>query len=198
MSMDRTDYLVRVVITAIAGLALAHCTARADTQANIPSRDPAGVVVPGHVPVVANGWDVAPTTPAVALPPMPRPLAIPAIVRGELVTGDMVVAGDQGRVADHYILNLTAGQPVTFVARGGPLPASPGSNIDLMMFLYRNRNVMLSDDDSASDGSALNPRIVYTPTETGTYILRVTSYGGDFRTGSYTLQAYTGALESQL
>jgi hypothetical protein len=172
------------------------CASRGDGQANGPTHDPEGVVVPGQVPVAA-GWDVYPAPAAAALPPVPRSLAIPSIVPGELQSGDMVVPEDSGRVADHYIVQLTAGQSVTFVARGG-VQNGTGSSIDLMLFLYRNRTLIQSDDDSASDGSALNPRIVFTPTESGTYVLRVTSYGGDFRQGSYTLQTYSGALESQM
>ena len=173
------------------------CSQHVDTHAAGPTQDPQGVIVPGQVPVI-SGWDVYPVPVTAALPPVPRPLTVPSLVHGELQTGDMVVPEDQGRVADHYIVQLTAGQPVTFVARGGPQAGASGSPLDMMMFLYLNRAVVMSDDASASDGTALNPRIVFTPTVTGTYVLRVTSYGGDFRQAPYTLQAYTGALETQL
>ena len=175
----------------------ASCAQHADSHGAAPTQDPQGVLVPGQVPVT-TGWDVFPIQSTAALPPVPRPLTVPSIVHGELQTGDMVVPEDQGRVADHYIVQLTAGQPVTFVARGGPQVGASGNPLDMMMFLYLNRAVVISDDDSASDGTALNPRIVYTPTVTGTYVLRVTSYGGDFRQAPYTLQAYTGSLDTQL
>ncbi len=178
-------------------LMLSACSQRADSHGTSASQDPQGVILPGQVPVT-TGWDVYPVPPATPLPPVPAQLAVPALVQGELRTGDMALPGDSGRVGDHYILHLTAGQPVTFVARGGPQVGSSGSPVDMMLFLYQNHNLIVSDDDSASDGSALNPRIVYTPTSTGVYVLRVTSYGGDLRQAPYTLQAYEGALETQL
>ncbi|MEI8254099.1 MAG: PPC domain-containing protein [Deltaproteobacteria bacterium] len=177
-------------------LLVSACAQRADTRTTAPSQDPQGVIVPAQVPVT-TGWDVYPVPPAAQLPPVPVQLAIPSLVQGELRTGDMAIPGDSGRVGDHYILHLTAGQPVTFVARGGT-QASTGSPLDMMMFLYQNHNLIMTDDDSASDGSALNPRIVYTPPTTGVYVLRVTSYGGDFRQAPYALQAYAGALDTQL
>ncbi len=187
----------RFVLTAFAASSVHACATHADSQANAPTRDPEGEIVPGQVPVM-SGWDVYPVAPTAALPPVPRPLAVPSLVNGELQTGDMVIPEDNGRVGDHYIVQLTAGQPVTFVARGGPQVGAGGSPLDLMLFLYRNRSVVMSDDDSASNGGALNPRIVFTPSESGTYVLRVTSYGGDLRQGTYTLQAYAGALDTQI
>lgn len=181
-----------------AGFCASACATRTDTHTSASSQDQLGAIVPAQVPAI-RGWDVYPVAPTTPLPPVPVQLAVPALVQGELRTGDMVLPGDSGRVGDHYILHLTEGQPVTLVARGGLQVGSPGSSLDMMLFLYdQNHALILSDDDSASNGSALNPRIVYTPTHTGVYVLRVTSYGGDFRQAPYVLQTYEGALESQL
>jgi hypothetical protein len=152
------------------------------------ARQSEATLAPGQIPMIpAHGANL--TQPPAALPPMPVSLAIPSVTRGELASGDFAVPEDSGRVADQYFVQLTAGVPVTFIARGGTEPSS-GASIDLMLMLYRNR------DDSAASGGAMNPRIVFSPSETGLYVLRVTSYGGNFRAGPYTLQTYSGAQYS--
>jgi hypothetical protein len=115
-------------------------------------------------------------------------LAIPGSVQGELRQGDRVMP--DGSLADDHTVWLTQGQPVTIVVRGGPSTSSPGMNLDVYTILLFNNREVTHDDDSAGN---LNSRIIYTPTQTGMYTVRVNTFGPGMRTGSYSVQTWVGA-----
>ena len=119
-------------------------------------------------------------------------LSIPGTVQGTLQAGDTQLS--DGSVADDHTVWLTAGQPVTVVVRGGPSTSSPGSNLDVYTILMRNGQEITHDDDSAGN---FNSRIIYTPTQTGMYTIRVTTYGSGLKTGAYTVQTMDGAHPAQ-
>jgi hypothetical protein len=119
------------------------------------------------------------------------PIAIPGTAAGALAVGDTRLT--DGSLGDDYTINLTAGQPVTIVVRGGPSVTEPGSNLDVYAVLLNGTNEVAHDDDSAGN---LNARIVYTPTASGPHTLRVTTYGTGMRQGAYTVQTWTGANEA--
>jgi len=109
-------------------------------------------------------------------------------VTGTLQQGDSVL--QDGSAYDDHTVWLTAGSPVTIVVRGGPSTSSPGSNLDVYTFLMRNGAEVTHDDDSAGN---FNSRIIFTPTQTGMYTIRVNTYGGGLKTGAYTIQTWQGA-----
>lgn len=115
-------------------------------------------------------------------------LAIPGTVAGTLQQGDTVLT--DGSAYDDHTVWLTSGQPVTIVVRGGPSTSSPGTNLDVYTFLMRNGAEVMHDDDSAGN---FNSRIIFTPTATGMYTIRVNTYGGGLKTGAYTIQTWQGA-----
>jgi hypothetical protein len=117
------------------------------------------------------------------------PLAIPGTIAGSLTASD--ARQPDGSVADEYALRLTAGAPVTIVVRGGPAVDTPGRNLDVFAVLLLENTEVTHDDDSADN--VTNARIVFTPTTSGTYILRVTTFGGGLHEGPYTVQTWTGA-----
>ena len=119
-------------------------------------------------------------------------LAVPGTVQGTLQAGDTQMP--DGSVADDHTVWLTAGQPSTVVVRGGSATTSPGSNLDVYTILLGpNHQEITHDDDSAGN---FNSRIIYTPTQTGMYTVRVTTYGSGLKTGAYTVQTYDGANPS--
>ena len=118
-------------------------------------------------------------------------LGVGATVAGELRQGDRAMP--DGSLADDHTIWLTSGQPVTIVVRGGPSTSSPGSNLDVYTILLFNNREVTHDDDSAG---SLNSRIVYTPTQTGMYTVRVNTFGPGLRTGAYTVQTWAGANPS--
>jgi len=115
-------------------------------------------------------------------------LPVPGTVSGSLQQGDTALP--EGRVCDDHTVWLSTGQPVTVVVRGGPSTSTPGSNLDVYTSLMLNGQEVVHDDDSAG---SFNSRIVYTPTSTGMYTVRVTTYGGGLKTGAYTVQTWAGA-----
>jgi hypothetical protein len=115
-------------------------------------------------------------------------LPVPGTVTGTLQQGDTPLS--DGSVCDDHTVWLTSGQPVTIVVRGGPSTSSPGSNLDVYTILMRNGQEVTHDDDSAGN---FNSRIIFTPTQTGMYTVRVTTYGAGLKTGGYTVQTWTGA-----
>jgi hypothetical protein len=127
----------------------------------------------------------------VALPGAVVPIAVGDVINGALEDGDVPMA--DGRISDNYVIQLTAGLPVTIVARGGTALGTGGS-LDMYLYLSRDGVDLAFDDDSAG---SLNSRIVFTPTETGPYVVRVTTYGSGLHRGQYTLQTYPGALYTQ-
>ncbi len=115
--------------------------------------------------------------------------SIPSTVNGTLATGD--TADSDGALFDEYRVFLTSGSAVTFVARGGPSRTTPGSNLDMYLVLRQNGVEITHDDDSAG---SLNSRIVFTPTSTGYYAVRVRTFGSGAKEGDYTLQSWSGAM----
>jgi hypothetical protein len=120
-----------------------------------------------------------------------RHVTIPSTVNGSLVTGDSV--DTDGALFDEYRVFLSAGSPVTLVARGGPSRTNPGSNLDMYLVLQQNGVEVTHDDDSAG---SLNSRIVFTPVTSGWYQVRVRTFGSGAKEGDYTLQTWAGALSS--
>jgi hypothetical protein len=130
------------------------------------------------------------------MPPIPRPLGVPEVLSGELTTDDMHMS-DGPRVCDNYLLHLTAGQPVTIVVRGGTHTGGGYGygSMDMYAILYFNRVEVTRDDDSAG---SLNPRIVFTPSVSGTYLLRVTTFGSGLSLGTYTVETFQGEQPSAI
>jgi hypothetical protein len=117
------------------------------------------------------------------------PLTIPSTVTGTFVTGD--ATDSDGSLYDEFRVFLSSGSSITLVARGGASRTSPGSNLDMYLVLLQNGVEVTHDDDSAG---SLNSRIVYTPTTSGFYQVRVRTFGGGAKEGDYTLQSWTGSL----
>lgn len=187
--------VVPVMLSLLALSAPAACRSGTTNPGRDP-RAPAEGLVPGQVPAAPSVYASMPTAGSPGALGVAMPLGIGAIVNGTLQAGDTPRA--EGGVADDYVLNLSVGLPVTIVARGGPSTSSPGSMLDMYIYLYFNGVEVARDDDSASNGSALNSRIVYTPSQSGSYTLRVTTFGRSTNYGSYTIQTYPGALYTQM
>ncbi|MBX3560246.1 MAG: PPC domain-containing protein [Sphingomonas sp.] len=107
------------------------------------------------------------------------PLAAqPAPAPNRPFTATGTLQGCNPRAGDHAV-RLTAGTRYTIRAAS--------EDFDTILALYRtDSNEPVAQNDDA-DGS-LNSRIGYTASETGTYCLRVTGYGGGAG-GSYTVSA---------
>jgi len=125
-----------------------------------------------------------PATPLTVPTPEGHPVA------GTLATGD--TATPEGPLADDYTINLTAGQPVTIIARGGPLAGGETGTLDPYLELSQGGSSVAHDDDGAGFP---NPRIVYTPTTTGPHTLRVRTFGHSVSQGAYVLEVLAGAHE---
>jgi hypothetical protein len=192
---------------ALVAAALAACQSRPST--NDPQRAAAvETLAPGQAPAM-NLPQLDPPD-AGPMPPPPIALAVPTTIRGELTAGDMRMPPvmqpefngpprpvPTAAVCDNYVLDLVAGHPVTIVARAERV--TPWDEpLDTYLYLYRERDPVAFDDDSARQGDLANSRIVFTPETTGRYVLRVTSYGTGFHSGPYTLQTFDGALPNQL
>jgi hypothetical protein len=122
----------------------------------------------------------------------PQPLVVGQAVQGVLQPGDATTTA--GAFADDYALTLAAGQPVTIVTRGGPSATQPGRPLDVLTLVLFNGQELTRDDDSAGYP---NSRIVFAAPYSGTFVIRVTSYGAGANQGAYTLQTYHGALPWQ-
>ncbi len=164
----------------------ARSTGGAQTENGIPRGQFPAQYLPGQTP----------RAPVTGAPGVVQMISTSAVANGSLQRGDTLLP--DGRVADDYVIQLIAGVPVTIVARGGPSITSPGSSLDMYVILLQSGSEVTHDDDSASNGTALNSRIVYTPVVTGTFVIRVTTYGSRLSEGSYTLQTYPGALYTQM
>jgi hypothetical protein len=110
------------------------------------------------------------------------------LVQGQLQMGDTVTP--EGPLADDYAVQLVAGQTITIVTRGGPQIMPPGSQLDVYTRVMQNGMELTHDDDSAGYP---NSRIIFTAPATGTYVIRVTTYGSSVRQGHYTMQTMPGA-----
>jgi len=96
-------------------------------------------------------------------------------VSGELSDGD-ARGSDEGHRYDEHRIRLDAGQRYAITL--------DSEDFDPVARLYRagSDEPVAENDDG---GESLNSRIVYTPTESGDYVLRATSYSSDGR-GTYT------------
>ncbi len=96
-----------------------------------------------------------------------------------------------GAFYNDYAVPLVAGQTVTFVVRGGASWNGPGPQLDPLVQLYGGGTLLAEDDDGAGGQDS---RIVFTAGWSGTFMLRVTSYGAGPSEGTYTLTAQSGAM----
>ena len=119
-------------------------------------------------------------------------IGVGTLTSGSLDARDTRLA--DGGAADDYTIALIGGRSVTIVTRGGSSRTDPGSTLDVYTILMQNGVEVMHDDDSAG---SLNSRIVFSAPSTGLYTIRVTTYGGSLKEGSYTLQTFEGALPSQ-
>lgn len=148
-------------------------------------------------PGTSDTNDSVAVSPAEQLPPPPpeapraASLAFPGATTGALDERDWRLSS--GGIYDDYEFDLTAGDVVTIVVRGGPSTIAPNVRLDPYIFLLRNGIEVLHDDDSAGD---LNGRLVFAPRVSGRYVLRVSTYGSGSRRGAYTIETWRGAIEN--
>jgi hypothetical protein len=135
----------------------------------------------------SNGYG---TTTYAAPPPAPvmpmAPTSGTPIMQGQALQGVLDGNGlvlPSGAAADDYVIQLTAGVPVVITTMGGA-SYNTSSSLDVFTYLYFNGSEVAHDDDSAGN---LNSRIYYTPMYSGTYVIRVTTWGSGLRIGPYTL-----------
>jgi hypothetical protein len=115
------------------------------------------------------------------------PYAIGGTSSGTLYSG--MPTTSSGTLFTDYAVNLYAGQTVTLVLHGGASWTSPGGQLDPLMQVIGNGSLLAQDDDGAG---GMDSRIVFTPAWTGTFIVRVTTYGVGPNQGSYTLSSRYG------
>lgn len=95
-----------------------------------------------------------------------------------------------GGYAEDYMVFLQAGQPVTFLVQGGPVPAMPGQRLDVYAQLFLDGQELAADDDGAGFPDA---RLQAVPPRTGMYILRISSVGSTVgEVGSYVIRSSAG------
>ena len=151
----------------------------------------------GVVPMSCRGPEAAAVgglgalTPRIGTRGRVATLAVPSTVNGSFVTGDST--DTDGALYDEFRLFLSAGSPITLVARGGASRTTPGSNLDMYLVLLQNGVEVTHDDDSAG---SLNSRIVFTATTPGFYTVRVRTFGSGVKEGDYTLQSWVGSNPS--
>ena len=118
---------------------------------------------------------------ALAAPAMAQPAA-PVHVAGELTTSD--AQGEEHHRYDDIRVHLEAGQRYRL--------SVDSQAFDPVAHLYRPGTVFTDETQVAmnDDSEGLNPRISYTPTESGDYTLRVIGYAADAR-GAYTADIAT-------
>jgi hypothetical protein len=118
---------------------------------------------------------------ALAAPAMAQPAA-PIHVAGELTASD--AQGDGHHRYDDIRVHLEAGQRYRLSVNS--------EAFDPVAHLYRPGTVFTDETQVAmnDDSEGLNPRIAYTPTESGDYTLRVIGYSAD-ASGAYTADVAT-------
>ncbi|MEI8256173.1 MAG: hypothetical protein WCJ30_10930, partial [Deltaproteobacteria bacterium] len=95
-----------------------------------------------------------------------------------------------GALYADFAVTLYAGRTVTFVLHGGTSWPSSGARIDPLMQVFGGGQLLAQDDDGAGN---LDSRIQFTPTWTGTYIIRATTYGTGMNQGAFSLVTRDGA-----
>jgi hypothetical protein len=113
----------------------------------------------------------------------PASAQTPWTAAGELQDGD--AQGDEGRRYDDHRVRLEAGQRYRLTVNS--------EAFDPVARLYRpgappGDETKVAENDDSSE--SLNSRIVYIPSETGDFVLRVTGFAADAR-GAYTAEAAT-------
>jgi len=131
--------------------------------------------------------EAPPKTPWPGRPVPTRPLAVGQTVRDALDARDARLR--DGSAADDWAVDLRAGVPVTFAVRGEREQGAGWAELDVHALLLRGDDVVAENDD---DGGGVRSRIAVTPTESGRYVLRVTSHGPWVRAGAYVLEARAG------
>lgn len=104
----------------------------------------------------------------------------PWTASGSLATGDSRTAENQ--FYDDHRVPMRAGQRMRITATG--------TGIDTMLQIYpagAAGEPLAMDDDS---GGELNPRLFFTPTQDGEFVVRVLAYSAE-STGAYTVRAET-------
>ncbi len=95
-----------------------------------------------------------------------------------------------GALYSDFAVTLYAGRTVTFVLHGGTSWSS-GGRIDPVMQVFGGGQLLAEDDDGAGN---LDSRIQFTPTWTGTYVIRATTYGAGMSQGAFSLVTRDGAV----
>jgi hypothetical protein len=125
--------------------------------------------------------------------PGAMPLYLGATTSGELRYG--MPTTSSGALYTDFAVTLYAGRTATFVLHGGASWTNPGGRIDPLMQLFGSGQLLTQDDDGAGN---LDSRIQFTPTWTGTYVIRVTTYGSGANQGNFTLVTRDGAVWSEI
>lgn len=127
--------------------------------------------------VVAQPSAVVVTQPSVYA----TPIAQGTQVQGTLDASDP--RNERGAAFDDYAITLSAGVPVVITTLGGQSWEGTGL-LDVYTYLYFNGQMLAYNDDGAGYPHS---RISFVPPYTGTYVIRVSTYGSGLRTGTYTL-----------
>jgi hypothetical protein len=116
--------------------------------------------------------------------PTPSPLMVGTRVAGKLDNGDASL--ENGALFDDYALDLDDGEQVDIDLRGGYSKTEPGGNLDVFLELLKDGQSLAQDDDGSGGFDA---HLVWTATEKGQYIVRVSTSGAGRKRGPYTLWA---------
>jgi hypothetical protein len=121
--------------------------------------------------------------------PMGTPMSIGSNVSGAL-QGGMAMTSSSALYTD-YVVNLYAGQTVTFVLHGGASWTTPGGQLDPLMQLYGGGQLLAEDDDGAG---GMDSRIMFTAPWSGAFVVRATTYGYGPNQGYFTLASRYGEM----
>lgn len=111
------------------------------------------------------------------------PGAVPGTTPYAMGVGDEFLGGITAGDADVIAITLTAGQSYQFLLGGRG--TTPG--LDTILTLYYDDGTLIGSNDDS--GGGLGSSLRFTADETGTYLLRVTTYNG--MAGQYQLRATT-------
>lgn len=117
------------------------------------------------------------------------PLLVGSNVSGTLNAG--LPTTSSGTLYNDYVVNLYAGQTVTFVLRGGMSWTTPGGRLDPLLQVYGAGQLLSQDDDGAG---GMDSRIVFTAQWTGSFVVRATTYGVGMNQGCFTLASRAGVV----
>lgn len=117
------------------------------------------------------------------------PLVVGSTVSGVLNAG--LPTTSSGTLYTDYVVNLYAGQTVTFVLRGGSSWTTPGGRLDPLLEVLGAGQLLAQDDDGAG---GMDSRIVFTPQWTGAFVIRATTYGVGMNQGYFSLASRGGVV----